>query len=291
MMACPAVDSSFSPISQVALAGFSRQIVIVSRNTPEDLERIQTMNDWRPPETTPQASHPAGRNRGRRNMAIGTTAGLLGGGAIGLLIAMPSLTSAATDDTSTTATTEVVVQDDTGTATTDDSGTTNTTATDEVPEDRQARIREELQNLVDDGTITAEQADAVAADLAASIPGPGGHGPGGFGRHGHFGAAFDGEVLAGLLGIDVETLRTELRSGSTVAEIAAEQGVDVQTVIDALVAEAKSHLDLEVESGRLTQEEADTRLAEIEQGITDFVNNGFPARSADDASDDASSGA
>ena len=83
-------------------------------------------------------------------------------------------------------------------------------------------------------------------------------------------------MLAGLLGIDVETLRSELRDGKTVAEIAAEQGVDVQTVIDSLVAEAKAHLDLSVESGRLTQEEADAKLAEVTERITDFVNNGRP---------------
>ena len=208
------------------------------------------------------------RRRNRRTTAIGVTAGLLGGGAIGLLVAMPSFGSAASQ--ATTPTTEVVVTDDTG--------------TDDAPDvpaseaDREARatvlIREELQNLVDDGTISAAQADAVAADLASSLPV---HGPGGPGWH-HRHPGFDGEVLAGLLGIDVETLRSDLRDGKTVAEIAAEQGVDVQTVIDSLVAEAKAHLDLSVESGRLTQEEADAKLAEVTERITDFVNNGRPER-------------
>ena len=85
-------------------------------------------------------------------------------------------------------------------------------------------------------------------------------------------------MLAGLLGIDVDTLRSELGSGKTVAEIAAEQGVDVQTVIDSLVAEVAEHLDLSVENGRLTQEEADAKLAEATERITDFVNNGRPNR-------------
>ena len=48
------------------------------------------------------------RRRNRRTTAIGVTAGLLGGGAIGLLVAMPSFGSAATQAT-TTPTTEVVV--------------------------------------------------------------------------------------------------------------------------------------------------------------------------------------
>lgn len=213
------------------------------------------------------------RRRNRRTTAIGVTAGLLGGGAIGLLAAMPSFGSAAS---TTPTTTEVVV--------TDDSGTDDDTATDAADEvsaldaDREARaaerIRAALQNMVDDGTITAAQADAVAADLASDLPDRGPGGPGWHHRH----PGFDGEVLAGLLGVDVETLRSELRAGTTVAEIAAEQGVDVQTVIDALITEAEEHLDLAVENGRLTQAEADAKLAELTERITDFVNNGRPDR-------------
>jgi hypothetical protein len=50
--------------------------------------------------------------------------------------------------------------------------------------------------------------------------------------------------------------------------------VDVQVVIDALVAEAEAHLDEKVAEGGLTQEEADERLAEITEQITDRVNDG-----------------
>ena len=224
--------------------------------------------------------------RNRRATALGVTAGLLGGGASGLLVAMPSFSSAASSDTAPPPTAVVVTDDTTADDTTADvPDTSNTSDTPDAPAseaERQAnaqeRIRSELQNLVDDGTITAAQADAVAADLATAIPdhGPGGRGgPGGpGGRHG--GPGFDGEVVAGLLGIDVDTLRSEVRDGKTIAEIAGEQGVDPQTVIDALVAEAKSHLDLSVENGRLTQEEADAKLADVTERITDVVNDGFP---------------
>jgi hypothetical protein len=33
-----------------------------------------------------------------------------------------------------------------------------------------------------------------------------------------------------------------------------------------------------VENGRLTQDEADAKLAEVTERITDFVNNGVPQR-------------
>ena len=224
--------------------------------------------------------------RGRRATALGVTAGLIGGGAIGLLVAMPSFGSAASSAT-TPPTTEVVVSDDSSTDDTTADVPETPAAPDAPPTDdeRQAnaeeRIRTELQNLVDDGTITAAQADAVAADLATEIPihGPGGRGGPGGGHRG--GPGFDGEVVAGLLGIDVDALRSGLRDGKTIAEIAGEQGVDPQTVIDSLVAEARSHLDLSVENGRLTQEEADAKLADATERITDFVNNGFPQRDAD----------
>jgi hypothetical protein len=223
------------------------------------------------------------RRRNRRTTAFGVTAGLLGGGAIGLLVAMPSFGNAAAQeaqDTTPPPTTAVVVNADPATDETSADVADGPDAPSTEADRRaraQERIRTELQNVVDDGTITAAQADAVAADLSTTFPGRGPGGPGGPGGH-HRGAGFDGEVLADLLGIDVDALRADLRQGTTVAEIAAEQGVDVQTVIDSLVAEAESHLDVSVENGRLTQEEADTKLADVTERITDFVNNGLPQR-------------
>ena len=43
-----------------------------------------------------------------------------------------------------------------------------------------------------------------------------------------------------------------------------------------MVAEAQDHLAEGVAEGRLTQEEADEKLAEITERITDVVNNGRP---------------
>jgi polyhydroxyalkanoate synthesis regulator phasin len=227
-----------------------------------------------PDNTTPNTSSGNSGSRSlrtRRNAVIGATTGLIGGGLVGLMLTVPSLTSAASDDepSSTVPVTSVV-----------DSDTTSADTTGTPPVDDQAepgaRLREVLQPLVDDGTISDEQADAVTAHLIANRPERGDHGrggPGGFGRRG-----FDGEVLAGVLGIDTETLRVELRAGKTVAEIAAEQGVEVQTVIDALVAEADTRLDQAVQNGRLTEEEAADKLIEITERITDRVNNGRPDR-------------
>ena len=199
--------------------------------------------------------------RFRRATAIGLTAGLLGGGAVGLLVAVPSLTSAASDT--------VTLQDsgDTGTVT-DDQGTDDGTDTDR-PE-AGARIREYLQSLVDDGTITAEQADAVAAHLAEGMPGRGGHG-GEMGGRGH-GGRFDGTVVADALGITVDELATALQGGQSIADVAAAEGVDVQVVVDAIVAEAEARIAQGVTDGRFTQDEADAKLADLTARITERVN-------------------
>ena len=213
--------------------------------------------------------------KSKRGMIVGTTAGLLSGAGVGLLFAVPSFTNAAGTDSSSEAVSAAVVAQD---ATTDDADATTDDATDDADRPEPGvELRAVLQPLVDDGTITAAQADAVAAQLVANRPEGG---PGGFGGHGgrHGGhRGFDGEVIAGLLGIDADTLRTDLQDGKTIAEIATEQGVDVQTLIDALVTEAQTHLDQAVTDGRLTEDEAANKLAEITAEITDRVNNGRPS--------------
>lgn len=79
-------------------------------------------------------------------------------------------------------------------------------------------------------------------------------------------------VVAEVLGIDATELHDRLEAGETIADIAAAQNVAVDDVVSALVADAQERLDAAVADGRLTQEEADARLADIEQRMTDAVN-------------------
>jgi len=50
----------------------------------------------------------------------------------------------------------------------------------------------------------------------------------------------------------------------------------VQAVVDALVADATARLDEAVANGRLTQEEADEKKAELQERITARVNGEWP---------------
>lgn len=251
-----------------------------------------------PAALPPEVGSP--RSSSRRGLTVGLAAGLLGGTAVGLVFGVPGLTSAADAPATISAVAEQASEPTTEPATESTEPTTDSAEpagpTDEADRpDRTAHLRERLQPLVDDGTITAEQADAVAAQLAESGPrlgdlregrGPGGgfggHGPGLFGR----GAGVVSEAVTDLLGLDVDELRTQLREGSTLAEIATAQGIDPQTVIDELVGEVQERLDTAVENGRLDQAEADEKLADAETWITEAVNNGaLPRHERPDAPD------
>jgi uncharacterized protein YidB (DUF937 family) len=107
---------------------------------------------------------------------------------------------------------------------------------------------------------------------------PGGHGgPGGPGGPGHPGLRAGFEAAAETIGISAEDLRSALRDGSTIAEVAAANDVDVQAVIDAMVADANEHLDQAVADGRLDQERADNIKAGLVERITAVVNGERPA--------------
>jgi hypothetical protein len=189
--------------------------------------------------------------------AVGLAAGLLGGAAAGLALGVPGLAGAQSDATTTT-TPATTSPDTTAPAGTDPAETPAT-------KDRSAWMSEALAPLVAAGTITQAQADAVIEALQAAKPERGhGHGPGIV--HASL------ETAATALGVTTEELRTALRDGKSVADVAAEKGVDVQVVIDALVADAQERIATAVSDGRITQAQADARLATLTDDITKIVN-------------------
>ncbi|MBD0292301.1 MAG: hypothetical protein ICV70_01835 [Jiangellaceae bacterium] len=135
--------------------------------------------------------------------------------------------------------------------------------------DRVEAIADALASLVQDGTITQEQANAVAETLADELP-AGGH------VHGLLHLGLD--VAAEELGLTDEELRDRLGDGATLAEIAEEQGVDVDDLVDALVTAAEERLAAAVEDGRIDQERADDISADLEERVRTFVEEGLPPR-------------
>jgi lambda repressor-like predicted transcriptional regulator len=140
-------------------------------------------------------------------------------------------------------------------AQTEDTDSTSTSVVD--------RIKDALSGLVDDGSISQEQADEVATTLGDS----------GFGGHWGHGGWHGLEAAAEALGMTEDELRTALQAeGATLAKVAEQKGVAVDTLVDALVTAQREGIAKAVESG-MPQDVADKRLADVEQRVTEWVNS------------------
>ncbi len=139
-----------------------------------------------------------------------------------------------------------------------------------------------LEAAVEAGRLTGEQVEERLADIEAHIsdrldethePGLFGAGRLGTGFLGRFGngawtTAFD--AAADALGLDPTELFTRLHDGEGMAEIAEEQGVELDVIQDAVqdarVEARKQAIEEAVEAGRLTEEEAEWMLEGLEEG-------------------------
>jgi uncharacterized protein (DUF433 family) len=140
-----------------------------------------------------------------------------------------------------------------------------------------AAQRERLAQAVEAGWLTQDEADARAegleeriADLVNGDLAPF-HGPialpGGWGLG-------DGPIAAAAeaIGITPAALLEALRGGATLADVAEDQGVAVDAVIDAIVDAMRARLDRAVEDGWLTRERADALAERFEEHAADLVN-------------------
>ena len=120
-------------------------------------------------------------------------------------------------------------------------------------------------------STTSEATTTTAAPNRGAMP----HGARHFGRGPGFSRGAEGAVVAKAIGISETELRDQLRSGKTIAEVAKAKGVDVQKVIDALVADASRRIDQAVTDKHITAERAASLKAELEDRITHVVNEGL----------------
>jgi uncharacterized protein (DUF433 family) len=142
------------------------------------------------------------------------------------------------------------------------------TADDVATEAPTGPVEEVLAGLVTDGVITQDQARAVADALHERLGARAGW-------HGHR-AGGNLQVAADAIGIDAADLLTALRDGQTVAEVAADHGVAVADVVDAIVADANDHIDAAVEAGRMTADRANELKGELADRVEAFVNGDPP---------------
>lgn len=136
-----------------------------------------------------------------------------------------------------------------------------------------------LGDAVAEGWLTEDQA-ARMKERAAEGFGRGMGGPA-FGRRapGAFMGRGEGSLLAVAadeLGMAVDELVTELQAGQSIAEVAAAQGVELQAIADAFVAQRAEALGAAVEEGRITQNQADWMLEHMSEEVLEHLQGGVP---------------
>jgi hypothetical protein len=148
------------------------------------------------------------------------------------------------------------------------------TTSDNVVTSRLAGIKNALSGLVSDGTLTQKQADKVAGTLDSKLPKhqmgrPGGH-------VGWMGMAETRDAAAKALGLTPEKLRTALQSGKSMADIAKDQKVSVDSLVKAMVTATEGRIATAVKNGTLTQAKADKMTSLLTKRISDRVNGVRP---------------
>ncbi|GBD85086.1 hypothetical protein BMS3Abin02_01486 [bacterium BMS3Abin02] len=134
-----------------------------------------------------------------------------------------------------------------------------------------------LRPLIDDGTITESQAEAVAGRLAPIVRSE---------RIRRDAERFRDRSMAtarrvaDMLDMTVPELENELKRGTTLAQIAESRGSSGGEIVTALVSDISKRLADQVAEGRITQERADELVAAATGRIADLVESPHPGRAA-----------
>jgi hypothetical protein len=96
----------------------------------------------------------------------------------------------------------------------------------------------------------------------------------------HHGGFFFASAISGYLGLSKDALVAELRSGSSLAAIAAKQGKSVDGLKALFLNPLKARLDAAVAKGRLQPEWRDSAIVRYQKFIDALVQRSFKARTA-----------
>lgn len=154
----------------------------------------------------------------------------------------------------------------------------------ELEDAAKAAAVDEVNQALEDGRITAEQAEELKTRIEAGDF-PGLFLPGLFGVRGEVMPAGPGahfflddklSAAAEYLGLSQAELRRELCDGKSLADIAEAEGKSVDGLQEAILDGARSALDQAVAGEQLTQEVADALYRRLEASIDEIVNGTFP---------------
>lgn len=85
-------------------------------------------------------------------------------------------------------------------------------------------------------------------------------------------------IVATQLGLEPADLMTELQAGKTIAQLAEEKDVSLDTITEAIIAARQEQLAQAVTDGLLTQAQADARLALLEVDLSAMYDKVFDAQ-------------
>ena len=148
----------------------------------------------------------------------------------------------------------------------------------EVAKDKGVDVQKVIDALVAEATTDLK--DRITDMVNGKLPAGGMHGPEGReGFGGRMGPAFEAglDTVASALGMTEADLRTALQSGKTIADIAKDKGVAVDTLVTKLVDAAGKKIDQAVTDGKLTQDQATKLKSALKERITALVNGSRPA--------------
>ena len=133
-----------------------------------------------------------------------------------------------------------------------------------------ARAKAALDGLVTNGTIDQDQENAVIQALQGALGNGKGKAP--LARlRGFLGQGV--KVAADKIGISVGDLRTELKDGKSIADVATEHNVSVDSVEQALIDAATARINQAVSNNRITQDQANKIEQRLPTVIDKLVNH------------------
>jgi hypothetical protein len=130
----------------------------------------------------------------------------------------------------------------------------------QLQDDRKAALDQVLTTAVANGRITQEQADQIKAHPRGAA------------------ALLRGAVLsvfesaADTLHLTKDQLRTEVTSGKSLADVAAEQNVSVEQLKAGMTAQIKTQLDQAVANGRIDQAKEDKILDGLSKRLDTIIS-------------------
>jgi len=131
----------------------------------------------------------------------------------------------------------------------------------------EATKKQMLDEAVQSGKLTQEQADQMAARMNGDMGWHMGWFGGMYDKKGKFGEGRGNNSgdLAKAIGITEEQLKSEFESGKKLSDILTEKGLDVEQLHQKMLEIKKEALAQAVTAGKLTQDQADKMLQRINQ--------------------------